>query len=747
MPENQTKPNETQKTEENKTNEVQSLKEEQKKFEEHNYVEHILINEDGRHQAGNIHELEHKTTEVLDGSLLKQQTEVKKQQYTTDSQTVEEKKSFLDGKTKQTVQVQHVDLNGQAVMGIGLPVLKVDSPTPIIIARVSVIPDSSIIQPMKPCLLKSRKSTNFQPITPAPVQPVKLVQPIKSTLAQYPVPSTVQPNVPVLVQSTTPAPVKPTANASVQHTVPAVVQPSLSAPVQPTVNALVKPKEPVLVQPTIAQAMVSTQVQSTLPAVVQPTVTPPVQQTVPAPVQLIKLTPVQSLSPSPSLPLKPSLFASTTPTEPTKSWRAIAPKAAAKVSSVDSSIPKPPSADGARWPLGVVPMLWEVCLWRESKEHGHLSAYQLRWRSDYLMDYNGLRGSVVCMYCCSSLSVLKESSIKRHIIQKHPHTGNFTADERTTVINEWETRLVEVKKMVEDTKKSETTCDSDTTQKNHIVGNCDTVEEADGEKNPLISGQPVESKGASWEFAFGRVQGKAKDPRRYQHDQWKLEYLMDYTPNKDGLICMVCGVTLINPKISTVKMHIQQKHPDTTYLSDQEKAVVMEEWEQKMVSGHNETAQQDGEDEICIEINEESATSATNGSNVGNCSPQSKHTVPTSSKTSSSVPTLPPPCNSAKRNYQVSWRTEFMMDYDCRRQGLICMVCGGTLATLKVSTIKRHIVQVHPYSVDFTAEERQRILEAYSEMALHYIHSEECFKQQPQEEVKKNKRKTPADSK
>lgn len=72
------------------------------------------------------------------------------------------------------------------------------------------------------------------------------------------------------------------------------------------------------------------------------------------------------------------------------------------------------------------------------------------------------------------------------------------------------------------------------------------------------------------------------------------------------------------------------------------------------------------------------------------------------------------------------------------------MVCGGTLATLKVSTIKRHIVQVHPYSVDFTSEERQRILEAYSEMALHYIHSEECFKTQPQEEVKGRKRKSTA---
>lgn len=123
------------------------------------------------------------------------------------------------------------------------------------------------------------------------------------------------------------------------------------------------------------------------------------------------------------------------------------------------------------------------------------------------------------------------------------------------------------------------------------------------EEEPTWTGVLPEGKGASWEFAFGRLQCKVKDPRKYQHDRWKLEFLMDYTPAKDGLICMVCGATLMNPKISTVKMHIQQKHPDTTYLSDQEKAVVMEEWEQKMAAGNRAAGQQHGEDEICIEIN------------------------------------------------------------------------------------------------------------------------------------------------
>lgn len=75
------------------------------------------------------------------------------------------------------------------------------------------------------------------------------------------------------------------------------------------------------------------------------------------------------------------------------------------------------------------------------------------------------------------------------------------------------------------------------------------------------------------------------------------------------------------------------------------------------------------------------------------------------------------PGKDQRRNYQARWRTEYLMDYDGRRHGLICMVCGATLATLKVSTIKRHIQQVHPASLAYGPEERQRALQAYGHTA------------------------------
>lgn len=57
---------------------------------------------------------------------------------------------------------------------------------------------------------------------------------------------------------------------------------------------------------------------------------------------------------------------------------------------------------------------------------------------------------------------------------------------------------------------------------------------------------------------------------------------------------------------------------------------------------------------------------------------------------------------------------------------MICMVCGATLATLKVSTIKRHVLQLHPHSLEYSPEEKQLVLLSYNQISLHF-HSDDCF--------------------
>lgn len=228
--------------------------------------------------------------------------------------------------------------------------------------------------------------------------------------------------------------------------------------------------------------------------------------------------------------------------------------------------------------------------------------------------------------------------------------------------------------------------------------------------------------------------------------------MMDYNSANNGLVCMVCGCSIPTLKLSTIKMHIQQKHPDTTYLSDQEKAVIMEEWAHRMAEDNSSSSMTNADTvpatkndkEMCVEISDDLGEQLPKSKELPPSGelPSSEHDTKKNTKRLTLAQIVPKvveqpaaeACNTTsfknqQRYYQVRWRTEYMMDYDCGRKGLICMVCGGTLATLKVSTIKRHIVQVHPYSVEFSPEERQRIVDAYSEMAVQYIHSGECFKQ------------------
>ena len=53
------------------------------------------------------------------------------------------------------------------------------------------------------------------------------------------------------------------------------------------------------------------------------------------------------------------------------------------------------------------------------------------------------------------------------------------------------------------------------------------------------------------------------------------------------------------------------------------------------------------------------------------------------------------------------------MEFNAARHGMLCMVCGSALATLKLSTIKRHIRQKHPYSGTWGPREKQLVLRSW----------------------------------
>lgn len=76
---------------------------------------------------------------------------------------------------------------------------------------------------------------------------------------------------------------------------------------------------------------------------------------------------------------------------------------------------------------------------------------------------------------------------------------------------------------------------------------------------------------------LSRIPGR--DHRRYYHEYWRSEYMMDFDPQRHGMICMVCGSSLATLKLSTIKRHIRQKHPDSLLWSTADKEVIRSVWE------------------------------------------------------------------------------------------------------------------------------------------------------------------------
>lgn len=60
---------------------------------------------------------------------------------------------------------------------------------------------------------------------------------------------------------------------------------------------------------------------------------------------------------------------------------------------------------------------------------------------------------------------------------------------------------------------------------------------------------------------------------------------MDFDPQRHGMICMVCGSSLATLKLSTIKRHIRQKHPDSLLWSAADKEVIRSGWENHLSLG------------------------------------------------------------------------------------------------------------------------------------------------------------------
>ncbi|XP_069750327.1 zinc finger translocation-associated protein-like [Narcine bancroftii] len=272
--------------------------------------------------------------------------------------------------------------------------------------------------------------------------------------------------------------------------------------------------------------------------------------------------------------------------------------------------------------------------------------YQERWRVEHLMDYDPRCDGMVCMVCGRTLGTLTLSTIKRHILRKHPHSLEFNKAEKENILEAWSERA--------------------------------------------------------------RPQGTEVSRRTYQQC-WRFDFLMDYNPWRGCLVCMVCSKSLANVALSTIKHHVLHNHPHSLRFSPAARQNILEAWSTTVSWQCLESGPPAGEEDQASPPREpEGETGEAGISEVREDDQPSPVEIEVYVEEQEHAPRdrrrLPGRDN--RRNYQERWRLDYLMDFDKWRHVLVCMVCGTTLATLKLSTIKRHILQRHQASLGFTLAQK-----------------------------------------
>ncbi|XP_068164316.1 zinc finger translocation-associated protein isoform X2 [Antennarius striatus] len=353
------------------------------------------------------------------------------------------------------------------------------------------------------------------------------------------------------------------------------------------------------------------------------------------------------------------------------------------------------------------------------------------FRQEFLMEYESEAGRLLCMVCGGELPSLHLDHIKSHVLDTHPDSLVYSSEEKHCILQTWAQTHDEPENLI----KSEPDTQKDGINlfaQGMVAIQLNTVSPPEGggtltQDNYLIS----EDGGVGAPQEGPQPQRQHRKRRLCGGDPWRLrlDYLVAYGPQGRSTVCMVCSQVLLESKVSAFRRHIQEYHPETMTLSRQEREAMAAAWTKDYST--------DGahmQDEVNL-----SSAEVLNiiGETVDVRSPsktvkteETKGKVKDGKAAAAASRHSHYPGKDQRRNYQVRWRTEYLMDYDCRRHGLICMVCGATLATLKVSTIKRHIQQVHPHSLGYTSDEKKQALLSYNQSTLHYIHSDDCFSSQ-----------------
>ncbi|XP_035798449.1 zinc finger translocation-associated protein isoform X1 [Amphiprion ocellaris] len=357
------------------------------------------------------------------------------------------------------------------------------------------------------------------------------------------------------------------------------------------------------------------------------------------------------------------------------------------------------------------------------------------FRQEFLMEYEAMAGRLLCMVCGAELPSLHLDHIKSHVLDTHPNSLVYSSEEKHCILQAWAQAHEESENSVKsepNTKDGGVNLFAEDVETIQI--NTDLYPDGDGTltQDTCLIGEDG-GVGAPQQGPQPLRQPKKKRLRGGDPWRLRLDYLVAYGPRGQGTFCMVCSQVLHETKVSSFRRHIQECHPETTTLSRQEREAMAAAWTKDYSSEgtHIQDEVNCGDGGILNTTEETNEDASPDVKTPSKTVKKEEGVVGGKGKSKDGSSAATPsrhghyPGKDQRRNYQVRWRMDYLMDYNCRRHGLICMVCGASLATLKVSTIKRHIQQVHPHSLFYSSEQKQQALLSYNQTALHFTQSDD----------------------
>lgn len=410
-----------------------------------------------------------------------------------------------------------------------------------------------------------------------------------------------------------------------------------------------------------------------------------------------------------------------------------------------TDLPQDLSQDFSQQPPSPAPSLEEEALQPQQQSMADPLAQTLErylndslhawFRQEFLMKYDGVAGRLQCMVCGVELPSLHLEHIKRHMLDTHPNSLVYSSEEKHSILQAW----AEAHEDLERTIISETTTKespedpfAQDEKTNLVKPDLHQEEDVNSTQDTCLIGENGEIRVSQQTPLPQTPRQRPRKPRKARlrgGNPWRLrlDYLVAYGPQGKGTYCMVCSEILHETKVSSFRRHIQEAHPETTTLSREEREAMAAAWTKDY-----STDPQEGEEAEIIQgradVLDPDGTNENSSPDGARASKRLKkeEDMPTGDPGQAAAPRHTHyPGKDQRRNYQTRWRDDYLMDYDYRRHGLICMVCGATLATLKVSTIKRHIQQVHPHSLLYSPAEKQQAVDTYTQSDLHFRNTED----------------------